>query len=154
MLQIFGKNIRKILGSEKNLMGTKFCVKANIFMVLQIKLLVCKKYVKYGREVFPDVHAIAKISANDIQKRTLTPTCSSRSVPSPTVTSATAILIETFKVDESMIFIVPPLSFVALTLNNVNVNGSGTCPWGSDGATLLVGGSERIQKCTTEARVS
>jgi hypothetical protein len=55
MFQIFGKNIRKILGSEKNLMGTKFCVKVNIFMVLQIKLLVCKKYVKYGREVFPDV---------------------------------------------------------------------------------------------------
>jgi hypothetical protein len=24
-------------------------------MVLQIKLLVCKKYVKYGGEVFPDV---------------------------------------------------------------------------------------------------
>jgi hypothetical protein len=39
-------------------MGTKFCVKANIFMVLQIKLLVCQKYVKYGREVFPDVTAL------------------------------------------------------------------------------------------------
>jgi hypothetical protein len=61
MLQLFGKKFEKILGSEKNLMGTKFCVKANIFMVLQIKLLVCKKYVKYGREVFPDAQALSTV---------------------------------------------------------------------------------------------
>ena len=66
------------------------------------------------------LHAISEVRTTAVakKKRTQTRTCSSRSAPGSTVTSATAILFETLKVVESTILAVPPLSFVALTLDN------------------------------------
>jgi hypothetical protein len=65
------------------------------------------------------LHDIAEVSATIIaKKRTRTRTCSSRSAPGSTVTSATAILFEILKVVESTILTDPPLSCVALTLDN------------------------------------
>ena len=45
---------------------------------------------------------------------------------------------------ESTILTVPPLSFVALIVDRGKEKGLGTWPCGSEGATLLVGGSTRI----------
>lgn len=77
-------------------------------------------------------------------RKTLILTCSSRSAPGSTVTSATAIFVETLKVLESTILTDPPLSFVALIVDNGKEKGLGTWPCGSEGARLLVGGSIRI----------
>jgi len=68
-------------------------------------------------------------------------TCSSRSAPGSTVTSASAILVEISKVLESAILTVPPLSLVALTLDSGKEKGFGTCPWGSGYVASFVGGS-------------
>ena len=79
-----------------------------------------------------------------LAKKTPTLTCSSRSAPGSTVTSATAIVVEILKMLESTILTVPPLSFVAFIVDKGKEKGLGTWPCGSEGATLLVGGSIRI----------
>ena len=77
-------------------------------------------------------------------KAALTRTCNSRSPPGSTVTSATPIVVEILKVVESTILTVPPLRLVGLSLDNGKEKGLGTCPWGSEGADALVGGSKRM----------
>ena len=54
--------------------------------------------------------------------------CSSRIAPGSTVTSATAIWVETLKTVESAILAVPPVYCVAGILENGYENGSGISP--------------------------
>lgn len=89
----------------------KFCLgKREIVSLQNVKpLVLCRM----------PLHPNAEVSATIIaKKRTPTRTCSSRSAPGSTVTSATAILFEILKVVESTILTDPPLSFVALTWDN------------------------------------
>ncbi len=65
---------------------------------------------------------------------------SSRIAPGSTVTSATAICVETLNTVESAIFAVPPEYCVGVTFENAYENGSGIWPCGSETGCWLSGG--------------
>jgi hypothetical protein len=65
--------------------------------------------------------------------------CSSRIAPGSTETSATAICVDTLNVVESTILTEPPLSEVGAICDIAKLNGSGTVPCGSEGATAFDG---------------
>ena len=70
-------------------------------------------------------------------------TCSSRIAPGSTVTSATAIAVETLKVVESTTLTEPPSSCVAFICDILNTKGFGICPCGSLTAVSSVGAAAR-----------